>query len=362
MAERCTRRGSPSGTPSTWPRISGRVRRQPPHPDGPRRQWEAIQGWSAFERLGEIAAPTLVLHGAEDRLIPVANAEVLASTDPAGGAGDPGGGGARVPLGTARGGGRRGPRLRAAASVSAPPEVVDARRAARRGARGEGLRRGRRAARRASPRRLDGRRRAGRLRARAARRRRRRRDRSTPADVEDVLDEPATAAASVALGVRGMARGHRARRGRVPRRATPPGARPVRRRRRHGPARRPLGRRRRGRVRWSRAPAGPRRATPGSAGHAAQIVLAVDGSIEPTGDWFAPLAAALEDATLGIAGPFGIVTSDLRQFDEAPGPGPCDAVEGYLMAFRRETLARRRAGSTRSSGGTARPTSSGRSG
>jgi cysteinyl-tRNA synthetase len=70
-----------------------------------------------------------------------------------------------------------------------------------------------------------------------------------------------------------------------------------------------------------------------------EIVLAVDGSVEPTGDWFAPLAAALEDPALGIVGPFGIVTQDLRQFDEAPGPGPCDAVEGYLMAFRRATLA-----------------------
>ena len=55
---------------------------QPPHPLGSRRQWEAIQGWSAFERLGEIAAPTLVLHGAEDQLIPVGNAEVLASRIP----------------------------------------------------------------------------------------------------------------------------------------------------------------------------------------------------------------------------------------------------------------------------------------
>ena len=55
---------------------------QPPHPHGRRRQWEAIQGWSAFERLGEIAAPTLVLHGAEDQSIPVGNAEVLASRIP----------------------------------------------------------------------------------------------------------------------------------------------------------------------------------------------------------------------------------------------------------------------------------------
>lgn len=55
---------------------------QPVHPQGPRRQWDAIQGWSAFERLGAIAAPTLVLHGAEDQLIPPANAELLASAIP----------------------------------------------------------------------------------------------------------------------------------------------------------------------------------------------------------------------------------------------------------------------------------------
>ena len=70
----------------------------------------------------------------------------------------------------------------------------------------------------------------------------------------------------------------------------------------------------------------------------APIVLAVDGSIEPTGDAIAPLEAALADPGLGICGPFGVVTTDLREFDEAPGPGPCDAVEGYLMAFRREIL------------------------
>jgi hypothetical protein len=65
-------------------------------------------------------------------------------------------------------------------------------------------------------------------------------------------------------------------------------------------------------------------------------VLVLDGSVEPAGDVLDPLEAALLDATLGIAGPFGIVTRDLREFEEAPGPGPCDAVEGYLMAFRRE--------------------------
>jgi len=70
----------------------------------------------------------------------------------------------------------------------------------------------------------------------------------------------------------------------------------------------------------------------------APIVVALDGSIEATGDALGPLERALKDPGLGICGPFGIVTSDLREFHQAPGPGPCDAVEGYLMAFRREVL------------------------
>jgi Glycosyl transferase family 2 len=70
-----------------------------------------------------------------------------------------------------------------------------------------------------------------------------------------------------------------------------------------------------------------------------RLVFLMDGSIECAGDVFSPLEAALEDPGLGIAGPFGIVTHDLRQFDEASGPGPCDAVEGYFMAMRREVAA-----------------------
>ncbi|MEX0984286.1 MAG: alpha/beta fold hydrolase [Actinomycetota bacterium] len=51
----------------------------PHHPAGQRRQWEAMQEWSAFERLGDIAAPTLVLHGTADQVVAPGNAEVLAS-------------------------------------------------------------------------------------------------------------------------------------------------------------------------------------------------------------------------------------------------------------------------------------------
>jgi GT2 family glycosyltransferase len=70
-----------------------------------------------------------------------------------------------------------------------------------------------------------------------------------------------------------------------------------------------------------------------------ELVLALDGSVEPSGDVVGPLGAALADPGVGVAGPFGIVTRDLREFEEAPGVGPCDAVEGYLMACRREVLA-----------------------
>jgi cysteinyl-tRNA synthetase len=67
-------------------------------------------------------------------------------------------------------------------------------------------------------------------------------------------------------------------------------------------------------------------------------ILALDGSVEATGDVLSPLEAALAAPTVGVCGPFGIVTDDLREFREAPASGDCDAIEGYLMAFRRSTL------------------------
>ena len=69
-----------------------------------------------------------------------------------------------------------------------------------------------------------------------------------------------------------------------------------------------------------------------------RIAVVLDGSIEAAGDVFGPLEASLADPTVGVCGPYGIVTADLRRFDEAPGPGDVDAIEGYLMAARRETL------------------------
>jgi glycosyltransferase involved in cell wall biosynthesis len=69
------------------------------------------------------------------------------------------------------------------------------------------------------------------------------------------------------------------------------------------------------------------------------LVAIVDGSIEATGDALAPLEESLADPSVGVAGPIGVVTRDLREFREAPGP-EVDAIEGYLLALRRELLDR----------------------
>jgi 3-oxoadipate enol-lactonase len=55
---------------------------QPHHPAGQRRQWEAMQDFDASDRLTQIAAPTLVLHGTEDRAVAPANAQLLAERIP----------------------------------------------------------------------------------------------------------------------------------------------------------------------------------------------------------------------------------------------------------------------------------------
>lgn len=57
-------------------------RAQPQHPEGQRRQREAMQAWDAFDRLPEVIVPTLVLHGTEDRMIDPKNARVLAERIP----------------------------------------------------------------------------------------------------------------------------------------------------------------------------------------------------------------------------------------------------------------------------------------
>ncbi|MBC8163513.1 MAG: glycosyltransferase, partial [Roseiflexaceae bacterium] len=68
-----------------------------------------------------------------------------------------------------------------------------------------------------------------------------------------------------------------------------------------------------------------------------RIAVLVDTSIEVAGDIWTPIARALADETVGYVGPYGLITDDLKEFRESNGPR-VDAVEGYLLAFRRALL------------------------
>jgi pimeloyl-ACP methyl ester carboxylesterase len=56
--------------------------RTPQRPHAGRRQWDAMQGFDAYDRLPRLRTPTLVLHGTEDRLVSPGNARVLAERIP----------------------------------------------------------------------------------------------------------------------------------------------------------------------------------------------------------------------------------------------------------------------------------------
>jgi cysteinyl-tRNA synthetase len=71
---------------------------------------------------------------------------------------------------------------------------------------------------------------------------------------------------------------------------------------------------------------------------AGAILVFADLSVEPKGDLVGPLVAALRDPSVGICGPWGLVSEDLRAFTESAGPD-VDAIEGYLLAVRREVFA-----------------------
>jgi hypothetical protein len=73
---------------------------------------------------------------------------------------------------------------------------------------------------------------------------------------------------------------------------------------------------------------------------AAPVVVVLDSSVEPTGDIVTPLVRALDDASVAVSGGWGIVSGDLRRFEDAPA-GDVDAIEGYAQAFRRADYAER---------------------
>ena len=68
-----------------------------------------------------------------------------------------------------------------------------------------------------------------------------------------------------------------------------------------------------------------------------RFIVLLDTSIELNGDIWQPLGELLVDPLSGAVGPYGLVTDDLRDFREASGPD-VDAIEGYLLAFRRALL------------------------
>jgi cysteinyl-tRNA synthetase len=72
----------------------------------------------------------------------------------------------------------------------------------------------------------------------------------------------------------------------------------------------------------------------------APIVVVLDTSVEPTSDVITPLVRALDDPTVAVAGGWGITSTDLRHFIDAPA-GDVDAIEGYALAFRRSDAAER---------------------
>jgi cysteinyl-tRNA synthetase len=64
------------------------------------------------------------------------------------------------------------------------------------------------------------------------------------------------------------------------------------------------------------------------------IVILLDTSVEAAGDFVTPLVRALDVPEIAAAGGWGIVSNDLRHFEDAPA-GDVDAIEGYCLAFRR---------------------------
>jgi len=68
-----------------------------------------------------------------------------------------------------------------------------------------------------------------------------------------------------------------------------------------------------------------------------RYIVLLDTSIELCDDIWTPLVRVLDDQQVGLAGPYGLVTTDLNEFRESDGPD-VDAIEGYLMAFRRALL------------------------
>ncbi len=70
-----------------------------------------------------------------------------------------------------------------------------------------------------------------------------------------------------------------------------------------------------------------------------RTVVMLDTSVEVEGDLYGPIEGMLGDDAVGVAGPLGLRTDDLRHFHDGKGePGDVDAMQAYCFAFRRSRL------------------------
>lgn len=68
-------------------------------------------------------------------------------------------------------------------------------------------------------------------------------------------------------------------------------------------------------------------------------ILLIDPSIEINGDIFTTINLALDNPSIGVIGPFGLRSKDLKHFHEDDAiSGDMDAMQSYLFAFNRSKL------------------------
>ena len=67
-------------------------------------------------------------------------------------------------------------------------------------------------------------------------------------------------------------------------------------------------------------------------------IIIMDASTEVVGDLLTPVQQRLADDSVGIFGPYGLSTDDMRHFHEEVEAGEADAIQAYCMAFSREAV------------------------
>src|SRR5579884_999716 len=70
-----------------------------------------------------------------------------------------------------------------------------------------------------------------------------------------------------------------------------------------------------------------------------RYILVLNNRVELVGDLFRPLADTLANSEIGVTGLHGLVTSDMRHFEESGEP-EAEVIDAMVMAFRRNLLKR----------------------